>query len=131
MCFLPQDEAARAFAIARFEHFGKVEGQSLIGWRDVPVDLTGLGKTVIATMPVIRQAIIGRGKKITDQDAFRAQDPGDPQADAEPARRSGQEAQPARADRVLHAVLLDAHRGLQGPAARPRSRASTTTCAIR
>ena len=47
MCFLPQDEAARAFAIARFEHFIKVEGQSLIGWRDVPVDLDGLGKTVI------------------------------------------------------------------------------------
>ncbi len=70
MCFLPQDEAARGFAIQRFEHFIKVEGQSLIGWRDVPVDLTGLGKTVIATMPVIRQAIIGRGKKITDQDHF-------------------------------------------------------------
>jgi glutamate synthase (NADPH/NADH) large chain len=70
MCFLPQDEAARAFAIKRFEHFIKVEGQHLIGWRDVPTDLTGLGKTVIATMPVIRQAIVGRGAKVADQDAF-------------------------------------------------------------
>ena len=70
MCFLPQDEAARAFAIKRFEHFIKVEGQTLIGWRDVPTDLTGLGKTVIATMPVIRQAIIGRGTRVADQDAF-------------------------------------------------------------
>src|SRR6267154_3281563 len=70
MCFLPQNEAARKFAVKRFEHFIKVEGQTLIGWRDVPTDLTGLGKTVIATMPVIRQAIVGRGPKVADQDAF-------------------------------------------------------------
>ncbi len=70
MCFLPQNEAARAFAIKKFEHFIKVEGQTLIGWRDVPTDVTGLGQTVIATMPVIRQAIVGRGPKVADQDAF-------------------------------------------------------------
>ncbi len=70
MCFLPQDEAARTFAIERFEHFIRVEGQHLVGWRDVPVDLTGLGTTVISAMPVIRQAIVGRGRGIADQDAF-------------------------------------------------------------
>ena len=70
MCFLPQDEAARTFAIERFEHFIRVEGQHLVGWRDVPVDLTGLGATVISAMPVIRQAIVGRGRGIADQDAF-------------------------------------------------------------
>ncbi|MBL8837933.1 MAG: glutamate synthase large subunit, partial [Alphaproteobacteria bacterium] len=70
MCFLPQNEAARAFAIKKFEHFIKVEGQTLIGWRDVPTDIAGLGETVIATMPVIRQAIVGRGPKVADQDAF-------------------------------------------------------------
>jgi glutamate synthase (NADPH) large chain len=70
MCFLPQDEAARKFAVKKFEHFIKVEGQTLIGWRDVPTDTTGLGKTVIATMPVIRQAIVGRGTRVPDQDAF-------------------------------------------------------------
>ena len=48
----------------------RVEGQPLLGWRDVPTDTTGLGEAVIETMPVIRQAIIGRGPKITDQDAF-------------------------------------------------------------
>jgi glutamate synthase (NADPH/NADH) large chain len=70
MCFLPQEEAARNFAIERFEHFIRVEGQRLVGWRDVPTDLTGLGRTVIEAMPVIRQAIVGRGPGLADQDAF-------------------------------------------------------------
>ena len=48
---------------------------------------------------------------------LRAQDPGDPQADPEPAGRSREEAQAARPLAALHAVLLLAHRGLQGPAA--------------
>jgi glutamate synthase domain-containing protein 2/glutamate synthase domain-containing protein 1/glutamate synthase domain-containing protein 3 len=70
MCFLPQSEKAQDIAVRQFEHFIKVEKQVLIGWRDVPVDKTGLGKAVLADMPVIRQAIIGRGPKIKDQDAF-------------------------------------------------------------
>jgi glutamate synthase (NADPH/NADH) large chain len=69
MCFLPQDEEARAAAIEQFEHFLKVERQPLLGWRDVPVDTNGLGTAVLAQMPVIRQAIIGRGANIKDQDA--------------------------------------------------------------
>ncbi|HEX2794004.1 MAG TPA: glutamate synthase large subunit [Croceicoccus sp.] len=70
MCFLPQDKAARDFIVQRFETFIAKEGQDLIGWRDVPTTLDGLGKTVIAQMPVIRQAIIGRGGAVKDQDAF-------------------------------------------------------------
>jgi len=70
MCFLPQNEAARNFAIKRFQHFIKVEGQKLVGWRDVPTDPTGLGTAVIEKMPVIRMAIVGRGPKVADQDAF-------------------------------------------------------------
>ncbi|RZK02607.1 MAG: glutamate synthase large subunit [Novosphingobium sp.] len=70
MCFLPQDEAARNFAIEHFEQFIAKEGQTLIGWRDVPTTLDGLGKAVIASMPVIRQCFIGRGDNIADQDAF-------------------------------------------------------------
>ena len=70
MCFLPRDEAARDFATAHFESFIVKEGQSLIGWRDVPVDPEGLGKAVLEQMPVIRQAIVGRGASTPDQDAF-------------------------------------------------------------
>ncbi len=70
MCFLPRDEAARDFAVANFEKFITKENQTLIGWRDVPTTLDGLGKAVIAQMPVIRQCIIGRGENCADQDAF-------------------------------------------------------------
>ncbi|MFM2099569.1 MAG: hypothetical protein RLZZ366_1108, partial [Pseudomonadota bacterium] len=70
MCFMPQDEAARDFVADYFEKFITKEGQTLIGWRDVPTDMAGLGDAVIAQMPVIRQAIIGRGEGTPDQDAF-------------------------------------------------------------
>ena len=70
MCFLPCDTATRDTAIGQFEHFIRVEGQQLIGWRDVPVDTTGLGVAVLEQMPVIRQAIVARGAGTADQDAF-------------------------------------------------------------
>jgi glutamate synthase (NADPH/NADH) large chain len=70
MCFMPQDDAARDFVTNQFEKFVAKEGQRLIGWRDVPVDTNGLGKTVLSSMPVIRQAFIARGANCADQDAF-------------------------------------------------------------
>ncbi|MGB5077068.1 MAG: glutamate synthase large subunit [Sphingorhabdus sp.] len=70
MCFLPRHEASRKFAVGYFDAFIAKEGQKLIGWRDVPIDITGLGATVIEQMPVIRQALIGRGDATPDQDAF-------------------------------------------------------------
>src|SRR5271168_145347 len=36
MCFLPQDANARDFAIRLLEHYIAAEGQSLLGWREVP-----------------------------------------------------------------------------------------------
>ncbi|KUO55100.1 MAG: glutamate synthase subunit alpha [Sphingomonadales bacterium BRH_c3] len=70
MCFMPQDESARAFVTEQFEKFTAKEGQRLIGWRDVPTSLDGLGKAVVDSMPVIQQAIIARGENCADQDAF-------------------------------------------------------------
>ncbi|MEA2740421.1 MAG: glutamate synthase large chain, partial [Acetobacteraceae bacterium] len=70
MCFLPRDSLARDLAIQHFEQVVAKEGQSMVGWRDVPTDLTGLGKTVIETMPVIRQAIVASSLSIRDQAAF-------------------------------------------------------------
>ena len=70
MCFLPQDEAGRNFVIERLERFTEKEGQSVVGWRDVPVTLDGLGKAVISSMPVIRQCIIARGSNCADEAAF-------------------------------------------------------------
>jgi len=70
MCFLPQDEAARIFVKERMEAFTAKEGQRFIGWRDVPTTMDGLGAAVIASMPVIEMAVIGRGANCADQDAF-------------------------------------------------------------
>ena len=70
MCFLPRDAAAREHAIQHFEQVVAKEGQTMVGWRDVPTDLTGLGKFVIDNMPVIRQAIVGSNMSIRDQNAF-------------------------------------------------------------
>ena len=70
MCFLPRDQSARRFAVAHFEGFVAKEGQTLIGWRDVPIDPAGLGKAVLEQMPMIRQAIIARGESTPNQDAF-------------------------------------------------------------
>jgi len=70
MCFLPQDQESQAVAVESFEKFVAKEGQNFIGWRDVPIDIKGMGKTVIDEMPVIRQAFVGRGESISDQDAF-------------------------------------------------------------
>ncbi len=70
MCFLPSDPAEADFATAHFERFIAKEGQVMIGWRDVPIDTTGIGKAVLDQMPLIRQAIVGKGDSIPDQDSF-------------------------------------------------------------
>ncbi|MBA2590640.1 MAG: glutamate synthase large subunit [Alphaproteobacteria bacterium] len=70
MCFLPREAKAREIVVKQFEHFIKLEGQKLLGWRDVPTDSAGLGKTVLDGMPLIRQAIIAAGPHIREQDQF-------------------------------------------------------------
>src|SRR5437660_9888655 len=70
MCFLPRDAESREVATARLERFVQIEGQILLGWRDVPIDTTGLGGAVFESIPVVRQAIIARGPRVADQDAF-------------------------------------------------------------
>ena len=70
MCFLPRDKPARDYAIDLVERVVKAEGQSLLGWREIPTDITGLGERVIETMPALRQAIVVANPAIRDQDAF-------------------------------------------------------------
>ncbi|HUB15516.1 MAG TPA: glutamate synthase large subunit [Acetobacteraceae bacterium] len=70
MCFLPRDQRAREYAEKLIGDVVSREGQTLLGWRDVSTDLSGLGRRVVETMPVIRQAIITASAAIKDQDAF-------------------------------------------------------------
>jgi len=70
MIFAPQEEKARAFCEATIAEYVAGEGQSLLGWRDVPVNNEGLGESVLPTEPFIRQVFIGRGENCADQAAF-------------------------------------------------------------
>ena len=94
----------------------------------MPIDTTGLGQAVLAQMPVIRQAIVARGAGTPDQDAFerkllairkQTQNPLD-----ELALKYGLPG----ADRLLHAVVLDAARwSTRACCSRPRWAPSTRT----
>mgnify|MGYP000103168199 CR=1 FL=1 len=69
-CFLPQDGEARDFVTAQLEKFVAKEGQRVIGWRDVPTTLDGLGTAVVDSMPVMRQCVVARGPDCADRQAF-------------------------------------------------------------
>ena len=60
--FLPNDEAERKFCIDLLEKFIAEEGQTLLGWRDVPVDNEHIGWSARDVEPVMKQIFIARGK---------------------------------------------------------------------
>ena len=70
MMFLPRDAAARAACEQIVADRIAAEGQALLGWRDVPVDSSGLGESVKKVEPVVRQVFVARGANCADQDAF-------------------------------------------------------------
>ena len=70
MLFMPQAEGPRADCVRVVEELVEAEGQHVLGWRDVPVDNSGLGESVIPTEPFVRQVFVRRGDNCADQDAF-------------------------------------------------------------
>ena len=70
MLFMPQAEGPRADCVRVVEELVEAEGQHVLGWRDVPVDNSGLGESVIPTEPFVRQLFVRRGDTCADQDAF-------------------------------------------------------------
>ncbi|MBM3540008.1 MAG: glutamate synthase subunit alpha, partial [Alphaproteobacteria bacterium] len=70
MFFMPRNESARAVAKAIVERFVAAEGQTVLGWREVPVDRTGIGTAVLAREPYITQLFVARGPACVDTDAF-------------------------------------------------------------
>jgi glutamate synthase (NADPH/NADH) large chain len=71
MIFLPKESASRQACEQELERVVKAEGQVLLGWRDVPVDVNmPMSPTVRAKEPVIRQIFIGRGPDILVPDAL-------------------------------------------------------------
>jgi len=71
VCFLPRDEHRRAEVERLLTHTVVAEGQRVIAWRDVPVDLSAIGETATAVAPTIRQLVVGCSPELAgDQDAF-------------------------------------------------------------
>ena len=70
MTFLPQNKDSAATITAIIEKFISAEGQTLLGWRDVPVNNKDLGYSVLPTEPQIRQVFIGCSSDLTNQDDF-------------------------------------------------------------
>ena len=70
LVFLPRDEAQAAQCQQTFERICAEEGQTLLGWRDVPTDDSLLGPTAVAGEPAFRQIFIGRNAELEDAAAF-------------------------------------------------------------
>jgi len=71
MVFLPKEHASRLACEQELERAVKVEGQVLLGWRDVPVNRDmPMSPTVRAKEPILRQLFIGRGNDVIVQDAL-------------------------------------------------------------
>ncbi|HTU24382.1 MAG TPA: glutamate synthase central domain-containing protein, partial [Pirellulales bacterium] len=61
--FLPRTAGERRWCEERLETIVADEGQTVLGWRDVPVDNAVLGRTARDVEPFIRQVFIARGKQ--------------------------------------------------------------------
>ena len=70
MVFLPQAEAARRACEQAIERCAAAEGQTVLGWRDLPVDNSVLSDEVREIEPFVRQIFIGRGDNCPDVDTF-------------------------------------------------------------
>ncbi len=66
MIFLPHAEAERGWIMAEFEKIIREEGQSLLGWRDVPTDDSSVGPTARACEPTFKQIFIARAAGLDD-----------------------------------------------------------------
>ncbi len=70
LVFLPQEEADRTQCVSILEKAIKAEGQTLLGWRDLPTDNSKIGRIAKESEPHIRQVFIGRGRGSDDVRSF-------------------------------------------------------------
>src|SRR5262249_49168376 len=71
MVFLPRhDLVARDLCTALVDHALRGQGLTVVGWREVPIDLGELGEKALDTRPEIRQVIVARPSGLVDDVAF-------------------------------------------------------------
>ena len=67
--FLPQKENQRNYCIEKLEFYIKEQGLQILGWRNVPVDSSVIGKIAAETVPYIKQVFVGKAE--SKQDFFQ------------------------------------------------------------
>ena len=70
MLFMPKNPAEREAVKAALAKIISGEGQTLLGWRDIPTDNASLGKTAVAAEPHMMQVFVGRNPALKDDMAF-------------------------------------------------------------
>ncbi|MDF2923093.1 MAG: glutamate synthase large subunit [Paenibacillaceae bacterium] len=70
MVFLPQDPAARTACEQMVEQMVREEGQTVLGWRTLPVDNSSLGNFAVTAEPFVRQLFIGANPALKDNLSF-------------------------------------------------------------
>lgn len=58
--FLPKRENQRNYCVSKFESFIQGQGLKVLGWRDVPVDASVLGRIASESEPFVKQLFIGK-----------------------------------------------------------------------
>ena len=70
MIYSSPDAESRQQGRAAFEKVVVEEGQTVLGWRDVPTDNSTLGDTAKGSEPFMQQVFIARGEGVNDDLAF-------------------------------------------------------------
>ncbi|MDD5546343.1 MAG: glutamate synthase large subunit [Candidatus Omnitrophica bacterium] len=70
LVFLPTDAKERKLCEDNFKKITEEEGLIFLGWREVPVDDSAIGKTAKESRPVIKQVFVGRPSGIAGELAF-------------------------------------------------------------
>jgi glutamate synthase (ferredoxin) len=70
MIYTSPDPAIRQHSRSLFEQIVAEEGQTVLGWRDVPTCNASLGETAKASEPFVQQVFIRRDSALTDDWAF-------------------------------------------------------------
>jgi len=69
MVFLPKDPEQSSFCQEQFEKIIAEEGQTFLGWREVPTDDSSLGPSAVKDEPTFKQIFIGKNDSL-DAAAF-------------------------------------------------------------
>src|SRR5207253_1938031 len=72
VCFLPPDDPARAAELEQLlTSTVEAEGQRVICWREIELDLAHVGDTASSVAPIVKQLVVGASPELAaDQDAF-------------------------------------------------------------